>query len=344
MSFSEVCGQTEVKELLRRSLLKKRIASAYLFSGPEGVGKTMTAIIYAKAMNCRLHDTDACASSGGTERCPSCKKIDVISHPDIRIVLPVPRKVREEKSQHRLLEEGRLHAYQRTEIISINDIRDIEEMLFLKPFEARRRVVIVVDADTMNQEAQNAFLKLLEEPPGDTTIILTSSWPEKLFATIRSRCQRIQFRRLSREEMKHYLNERFELNEPEMDLICLLSNGSIRKAEELLDEEHRRERELLKALVVNMEFEKLKEIEDKEMLERFITFLIPLMRDIGVVGSGAGIANADMEDYVRVAGETYTTEEIRERIHFLSLALARLTRNVNPRIIAHVAYNSIKEG
>ena len=343
MSFSEVFGQTEVKELLVRSLIKKRIASAYLFCGPEGVGKTMTALIYSKAMNCRVHDTDACAISGELEKCPSCKKIDNFWHPDISVIFPVPKKIRDSKDRITLLKEGKLHAYQRTEIISIDDIRGIEEMLFLKPFEARRRVVIVVDAEAMNQQAQNAFLKLLEEPPRDTTIILTSSQPERLFSTIRSRCQKIQFKRLSREEMKRYLNEHFELGEKEMDLLCLLSNGSISKAESLLDEDKREERELLKDLVMNMEFEKLNEIEDRETLQRFISFLIPLMRDIEAAAVHSKILNVDMADYVNAAQEKYTIDEIRERIHFLTYVLIGLARNVNPRIMAHVVYNSIKD-
>lgn len=343
MSFEEVFGQTEVKELLGRSLIKKRIASAYLFCGPEGVGKTMTALMYAKAMNCKVHEADACGSEGDAERCPSCKKIDKLSHPDISIIIPVPKKIRDERSQLSLIKDGSWHLYQKTEIISIDDIRGIEEMLFLKPFEARRRVVIVVDADAMNQQAQNAFLKLLEEPPANTTIILTSSWPEKLFATIRSRCQKIQFRRLSREEMRRYLEERYHLNKKELDLVCLLSDGSIRKAQTLLDEDQREERELLKELVMKGDFERLSEIDDREILQRFINFLIPLMRDIKAASVRGTILNADMEDYVNAAQNKYSIEELREKIYFLTHMFIGLARNVNPRIMANVVFNSVKE-
>jgi DNA polymerase-3 subunit delta' len=344
MSFNEVVGQKEVKELLGRSLLKQRIASSYLFCGPEGVGKAMTAIIFSKAMNCKFHDTDACSTSQGIEKCPSCRKIDNFSHPDISITFPVPKKIRDEKTQLALLKEGKMHEYQKTEIIAIDDIRGIEEMLFLKPFEARRRVVLVVDAEAMNQQAQNAFLKLLEEPPRDTTIILTSSYPERLFSTIRSRCQKIQFRRLSRDEMKEYLGKRFDLSAEEMELVALLSNGSIRKAEVLLDEDKREERMLLKELVVDRDFEKLEEIGNREVLHRFIEFLIPLMRDMETAAAGSKIINVDMESYVRSEGKNYTLDEIRERIHLLARLLGGLARNVNPRIMANVVYNSIKDG
>ncbi len=343
MSFKELYGQTEVKKLLVRSLQKKRIASAYLFFGPEGVGKAMTSIIYSKAMNCRLHEADACPAAAESEQCPSCKKIEKFSHPDIAVILPAPKKIREEKGQMDVLRKGDLHAYRGTEIIAIGDIRAIESALLLKPFEARRRVVIVLDAESMNQEAQNAFLKLLEEPPADTTIILTSSKPERLFPTIRSRCQKIPFRRLEKKTMERYIKERFEINQREMELVCLLSNGSIGKAQSLLDDERKEERELLKALVIERDFEKLQGIERRDTLQRFIDFLIPLMRDIEVAPFTSKILNVDMSDYVQAAGKRYTLDEIRERIDFLTYVLSGLARNVSPRIMAHVVYNSVKD-
>jgi DNA polymerase-3 subunit delta' len=342
MSFSEVIGQREAKELLRRSLEKQRIASGYLFCGPEGVGKTMTALVYSKAMNCRMHDADSCASTEGSERCPSCKKIDHFSHPDITVIFPVPKKVRDEKGRIAFLAEGKLHAYQSTEVISIDDIRDIEDTLFLKPFEARRRVVIVVDAESMTHQAQNAFLKLLEEPPADTTIILTSSQPERLFPTIRSRCQRIQFKRLSRAEITHYLKERFKLSHSELSLVSSLSNGSISRAHALLDGETRQERELLKDLITGRQFEKLSAVEDREVLERFINFLIPLMRDLET-SSGKKILNCDMEEYLGASRGKYTTDEIREKIYYLTNTLRGIARNVNPKLIANVVYNAIED-
>ncbi len=99
MSFSEIVGQIEVKRLLENSLRKERIASAYLFHGTEGVGKTISAINFTKAMNCKLNSTDSCFKDTVDKKCSSCKKIDSFSHPDVMIFFPVPKEIREKKKK-----------------------------------------------------------------------------------------------------------------------------------------------------------------------------------------------------------------------------------------------------
>ena len=107
MSFHDVIGQAEAKKLLERSLRKERIASAYLFYGPEGIGKTITALNFARALNCKNHEIDSCSSLEDSERCSSCKKIDSSSHPDIMVVFPAPKKAREGRGRNDLLKEGK---------------------------------------------------------------------------------------------------------------------------------------------------------------------------------------------------------------------------------------------
>ncbi|MCK4233250.1 DNA polymerase III subunit delta' [candidate division WOR-3 bacterium] len=344
MSFNEIIGQTEVKALLKKSLKKNRIASAYLFVGPEGVGKTMTSLNFTKAMNCKIHRTDSCRGDDPDNVCPSCRKIDAFSHPDVVILFPVPKKIREEKRRNELLQEGKIHMYQKTEVIAIGDIRDVEETLLMKPFEAQRRVIIIIDAETMNQQAQNAFLKILEEPPMDTTIILTSSQPERLFLTIRSRCQRINFKRLSREEVREFLIQNGKLSDEDLKLACLLSNGSIKNASKFFNEEGRGEREILKELISDMNYEILSETFDKESLEKFINFLIPLFRDFLSAEFGNEVFNIDIQNYIRSVYKRYSIDGIRKTIDFLGESLINITRNVNPELISNVVYDNLKEG
>ncbi len=343
MSFSEIVGQIEVKRLLENSLRKERIASAYLFYGTEGVGKTISAINFAKAMNCKLSLADSCFRDTVDKKCSSCKKIDSFSHPDVIIFFPVPKEIRDKKRRNELLHKGKLHIYKKTDIISIDDIRDIENTLLLRPFEAKRRIVIIIDAETINNVAQNAFLKILEEPPIDTTIILTSSQPERLFPTIRSRCQKVFFKRLSREEMKEFLLKRGELTDEEIELVCMLSNGSAQKALDLLDKDRKEEREFLKELVVTKDYEKLSETYSKNKLKSFIDFLIPYFRDIYIEETKERLENSEIENHMMSVSKKYSREELKETIALLGDSLINISRNINPKLISNVVYNRLKE-
>ncbi len=167
MAFRDIIGQDKAINILVRTIQRGRIASSYLFAGEPGIGKKYTAVTLAKALNCLTSPGDAC------DECPSCKKIDSGIHPDFLLISPESGQIR------------------------VEEIRAIDEMLSLKAFEGRYKVVIVDEADTMNQYAANAFLKTLEEPPEESLIILVSSNPERLPDTIRSRCARINFTPLS---------------------------------------------------------------------------------------------------------------------------------------------------
>jgi DNA polymerase-3 subunit delta' len=167
MAFRDIIGQDKAINILVKTMQRGRIASSYLFAGEPGIGKKCTALTLAKALNCLTSPVDAC------DECSSCKKIHSGIHPDFLLISPESGQIR------------------------VEEIRAIDEMLSLKAFEGRYKVVIVDDADTMNQYAANAFLKTLEEPPEESLIILVSSNPGRLPDTIRSRCSRINFTPLS---------------------------------------------------------------------------------------------------------------------------------------------------
>ena len=141
-----------------------------MLSGDSGIGKKLAALNYAKALNCQTPvDSDAC------DRCISCAKIDKEIHPDVTTLLP------------------------ENDELKIETIRRAEEILSLRPYEGKKKVLIVDDADKMNISAANAFLKTLEEPPDNSIIVLVSASPDRLPDTIRSRCMHVRFRPLSHE-------------------------------------------------------------------------------------------------------------------------------------------------
>ncbi len=164
MSFADQPNKA-VAEQLQRSLSCGRIAHAYLFLGPRESGQQAMALTFAKALNCLTNQADAC------DRCESCRRIDEFIHPDVYWVRP------ESKSRK----------------ISVDQIRELERSLHLRPTSARVKVGVLVDAECMGEEASNAFLKTLEEPPGQTVILLLSSEPQRLLPTILSRCLKVSF-------------------------------------------------------------------------------------------------------------------------------------------------------
>ena len=156
-------GQAQAVALLRGLVARKRVPSAMLFTGPTHVGKRTTALALTKALNCRA------AHGVGCNACPACRKIDEGVHPDVDVIAA----------------DG--------QFIRIQQIRAIEAKLALIPFEARKRVIVLVEAERMHLESANALLKTLEEPPADTLIVLCTEQPARLPDTVRSRCMRVRF-------------------------------------------------------------------------------------------------------------------------------------------------------
>lgn len=163
MPFSELTEQQAVAGRLQRSLQNGRLAHAYLLVGPRGSGKEALARTLAQALNCEQQDHDACG------RCASCRLIANDKHPDIHWLRPQSKGRR----------------------IKVDQIREFENSIRLRPGLARLKVGIVRDADCLTEEAANAFLKTLEEPPARTIIILLSGEPQRLLPTILSRCLRM---------------------------------------------------------------------------------------------------------------------------------------------------------
>jgi DNA polymerase-3 subunit delta' len=165
VSFSDFKEQKEVAGQLHRSLQRGRLAHAYLFTGPRGSGKEAMARTLAKALNCLGKDHESC------DRCDSCRRVDEGAHPDVYWVRP------ESKSRR----------------IQVEQMREFMKSVNLRSSMGGMKVGIMVDADCMGEEASNAFLKTLEEPPAQTVIVLLTADPQRLLPTILSRCLRISF-------------------------------------------------------------------------------------------------------------------------------------------------------
>jgi DNA polymerase-3 subunit delta' len=203
--------------------------SAFLFTGPEGVGKGLASLWYTAELNCR----SGCGN--GAEECSACAKISRLEHPDLYPVFPLPSGP-VMKSLPELLESRRKDFYSSGEFgsratsIGIDLIRDVREKLSRQSYQADRPAVIVFEAHQATIQAQNSFLKLLEEPPGSTLIVLVTEYPDRLLPTITSRCFRVRFDYLSAEAVAEFISSVYGLEGKELERAVRVSGGNLRRA------------------------------------------------------------------------------------------------------------------
>ena len=178
MSFAGILGQERALEQLRKALPSARLPHAYLFHGPKGTGKKLTALEFAKALYCPAPPLGAC------DACATCRKIENRNHPDVLLIEPEGAAVR------------------------IESIRMVQNRLSYKPYESERTTIIIDGCEVLTLPASNALLKTLEEPPGNALLILLASRKESLPLTILSRCRLLPFRPLAPEHIATILCQR----------------------------------------------------------------------------------------------------------------------------------------
>jgi DNA polymerase III delta' subunit len=251
--FPQLRNQQHAKVVLEACLGRMRVP-ALLFAGPPGVGKRTMALLFAQAVNCRAR-ADGAGLFGGPAsvrprpcgECSECRHIANLTHPDVKLVMPLkPESAGEDaasgaREDRRLVDETQARAGEfglgrtRPESeakwqISLQVIQWLRREMAYAPLQARRRVAIVVDADQMNPISANAFLKTLEEPQRDTTFILVAERSHKLLDTIRSRCQIVRFGHLDRDEIAAHLIGLDEIGSEAAAIAAEVCGGSLRRA------------------------------------------------------------------------------------------------------------------
>jgi DNA polymerase-3 subunit delta' len=322
MSFDNIIGHEFQKEVLLRASREGRVSHAYLFFGPDGIGKKLIAIEFGKVLNCLRED-----SNGGHCDCNSCKKIEKGIHPDVFFV------------EHKGIKD-----------IKVDQIREeVEERLFFRPFEGRFKLAIVDDAHRMNTSAQNAFLKTLEEPPSDSVIVLISSQPQTFLPTIRSRCQSVEFKPLPQDTIVDEIKRRTDLSPDECIIASRLSGGSLRRALDLDKNLLSQRREIIMKLsnispdrasdVLGFAESILKSSAPGELEKLMLIFdIISLwLRDMVLIKIGFGedsLSNRDLISATRKLADRQSVDNILDKIKFLEKAwYAVFQGNANKQIL-----------
>lgn len=244
-------GHTDARSRLAATVSSGRTAHAYLISGPEGIGKGAVAIEFARLLLCDNLQSRPCGS------CPQCVALRTLHHPDLHLIAPsgtpkdsdTPGSETFSKEMSKLRERLSTNPYASADLaelssaeskatrrksatgskIRVADSRELLHAAYRKPFQARQSVYVILNADEMLREAQNALLKLLEEPPSSAILLLTASNLPAVLPTVRSRCQPVKLNAYSAGEVRLALTEA-GVNERSAELSSALSGGNIRRA------------------------------------------------------------------------------------------------------------------
>lgn len=311
MGLGSIIGQDNAVTILKNVINQGQASGAYLFLGPDGVGKLTTALEFSKALNCKDNGLDACGE------CVSCKKIKEFNHPDIFVIQR---------------EEG-------ANFIKINDIRRIIYQTSLKPYEGRVKVFIVINAEDMNEDAQNAFLKILEEPPQNQIFILISSYISGLLTTVLSRCKIINFNLLTQGQIENYLIEQRKFNANDAGLFSHMAMGSMGSAVAFKEKEVIAQRD---AMLNNfflqrgalMKEELLAEKNYKD-IEYSLGLLLSWYRDILIAkwtDNKDIILNVDRHADIVMYRDKFSSAELERKINVIIRTLGYFRSNVNSKM------------
>ncbi len=309
MSFKDIKGQDRVVAILREAIDNNSVAKAYIFSGPEGVGKKQVALALAAALNCEEARNDGCG------KCASCRKIKNNQHPDVLFI--------EDKNNS----------------LKIEDIRQMQRRINLKAYEGRKKVCILDNAHNLTAESSNALLKTLEEPPADSVIILVSSKPSLLFKTILSRCRVLRFYPLARKELEGVFRSDYGLDSSRAHFLSYFSEGRLGDALRLKDTGFYQEKNKVIdefALGRQAGFGEPGAAQTREGLRRDVNILMSWFRDICLLKIGlpqAELINFDRRHELAKLADKYELSELNGIFDFLSNAILHLEQNVNVRLL-----------
>ncbi|MGE0359259.1 MAG: ATP-binding protein [Vicinamibacterales bacterium] len=321
MAFRDVVGHTRQLALLVGAVRRGSVPPTLLFAGPPGVGKWRVAVALAQAVNCPAQtDGDACGA------CRSCDRVARDVHVDVLTLAPDDSGA-----------------------IKIDPVRDVLGRCGFRPFEGRRRVVAIRDADALTEGAQNALLKSLEEPPPGTMFVLTSAAPDALLRTVRSRTMRLAFGRLTTDDLVRLLVRDHAHTPEQARRAAALADGSAGAALALGSADMSAARAVATRLLgaatlgdVSSRLAVARDVVGKPELTRqeliaVLRVASSLTRDLAIVHAGAdrgGLANGDAADLVDRLAAQIAAPAARRAFQTIDRGLTALERNAGIKVVA----------
>ncbi|MFH1004991.1 MAG: hypothetical protein V1781_05800 [Bacteroidota bacterium] len=319
MLFQNIIGQSEIKERLIYSVQKNRVSHSQLFLGDAGSGALPLAVAYTQYILCKnRNEKDACGI------CPSCRKSNKLIHPDIHFVYPVALKKGDVEKSTDIVAEWResflenpylnlsdwfshLNAENKQPVIGVEESGEILHKLLLTTYEGEFKVVIIWMPEKMNISAANKLLKILEEPSDKTLFLLVTENEEQLLRTIVSRTQLVKVNRISDEEMRNTLMEKYNIERNEATRIVYLADGNFNAALKLLNQRQEENynliqfRQLMRICFNNDVIKAINQIEEiakigKEKQKSFLHYGLNILRE-------CLIANYGDNSLMRIEGE-----------------------------------------
>lgn len=310
MLYSQVAVQEEVKTSLIKAINNNQISHCYIFEGPKGMGKYDLALVFAQSLLCGNFTSNPC------NECLSCIKINSGNHPDLHIINNDETTIKRE------------------------EIDALIESVYKKPYESDKKVYIIKDAHEMTTQAANTFLKTLEEPPGDSVIILLTSNANLLLPTIVSRCQTVKFRSVNKETIKTYLKENYGTSDEIAHLASEYSKGILNKAVNIVngnDSILKKRTEIIELFekIINSDSEIIYELENyfeenKDDIDIIIEIIMIWIRDCMFVKNNMDdlVINKDYKQLAKVHGRLMKNNN----------NLIEMMQNTNDNIKSNVNY------
>jgi DNA polymerase III subunit delta' len=343
--FDTLVGNERAKEILRRMLGQRRVPSALLFAGEEGLGKKLFALELARALNCRARrGVEACGVCAACTRVghiqypkddkDEYKKIIWTDHPDVGFVLPYNRN------------------------IYIHAIREVERESNFRPMEGAARVFIIEHAEGMADPSSNALLKTLEEAPPTSHIVLITSRPASLLPTIRSRCQTVRFAPLAAEELEGYLVREGKRAGQEAKLAAQLSSGRPGVALGLNLDDYRNRRDAMFGVVEALASggdrarllraaEEMGDAKNKDEYEPRLDVLEILVRDLWLLSLGSAdgrLVNGDLRERLAHLATNIPPARAARWLTRIEELRGQLVVNVNRRAATDALFLSMSAG
>lgn len=321
MSFKDILGNERAKNILSRALTRGKVPHSLLFYGPKGVGKKETALTLAKAMICLNGDKDSC------EKCRACRAVNKEKHPDVIEIIPKGGSFK------------------------IDEIRNLKKAAYLKPLMGKKRFFLIEQAEKMREDQASTLLKVLEEPPDFTHIILITTAVHLILPTIRSRCQMISFSSIPRDAIHKFLLEK-GLEKEKARLISLLVRGDLRKAIDFNWDKAQSLREKSWNIYYNLVTGKevssfIKEFwfprnKLKEELEEVLGVIASFCRDLLLIkenGKKELLINFDYKEKLEKLGRGLSKKVLLKELGWVYEALEGVDRNLNTQIIVHTFFS-----